>query len=671
MKPRAILLCFALAATVFAHAQGLTVTPQQVYVLECQETFVTLQGTNLIGTSSTLVDFTAPGGQVFELEPNTASSTQLVVWIPLEMAYSVGNYSVSVKAIDTNGTRTIGPTILSIVERSANGPPVLSLPEVVVADATSSSGAYVTYDAGGASCNPASGSLFPIGATTVTCSASNGFGTTSGTFSVVVTSTFGGPPILTLPEAVVAEAISPSGANVSFDAGGASCDHASGSAFAMGTTTVTCSMTNSYGTSTGTFLVVVTDTIAPTLSLPSNITSGNPVVSYTVSATDNIDGSITPACSPSSGSTFPPGSTTVQCTATDAHANSTYGSFTVTITAPTLSDCTASQNVYQLNAATSGTVTYTSNVPTTLTEVLTIRSEATGQTVRTLFNGVRGAGSYQDTWDGRNDAGQLVADGAYRYFVTVSASGSSFTWDDGTHYAGTTATQLPYALCRNDNATLVPCDDSSITFDPYVNKPLRVNYCVGSGTPPSCSGTTPLIVIGKAVSGSETDATCTGLNCFLNEFQSGGAHEFLWYGQSITSLFIGTSNRLTVIRRDDTWPRNLTLVYGTAPQLSNLTISWLVFNPAGPSVEEFRINATTFQSRPVTIKGEFKNMAWGSILRTLTTASQSPGQIVLTWNGRADNGAWVAPGVYEATITVTDSAGSSTVIKPLITVRYE
>ena len=71
------------------------------------------------------------------------------------------------------------------------------------------------------------------------------------------------------------------------------------------------------------------------------------------------------------------------------------------------------------------------------------------------------------------------------------------------------------------------------------------------------------------------------------------------------------------------------------------------------------------------VKGEFKNVASGSILRTITTAAQSPGQVVLNWNGRADNGAWVAPGLYEATITVTDSAGSSTVLKPLITVRYE
>src|SRR5205085_1142333 len=144
----AILLALAGAT---ARGQALTITPQQVYVLECQETFVTLTGTNLTGTASTLVDFSGNSG-LFELEPNTATSTQLEVWIPLGVAYAAGDYSVTVKATDTGGgTRTIGPVTLSVVQRSANAPPVLSLPEVVTAETTSSSGTNVTYDAAGAS----------------------------------------------------------------------------------------------------------------------------------------------------------------------------------------------------------------------------------------------------------------------------------------------------------------------------------------------------------------------------------------------------------------------------------------------------------------------------------------------------------------------------------------
>jgi flagellar hook assembly protein FlgD len=89
------------------------------------------------------------------------------------------------------------------------------------------------------------------------------------------------------------------------------------------------------------------------------------------------------------------------------------------------------------------------------------------------------------------------------------------------------------------------------------------------------------------------------------------------------------------------------------------------------SGETFSMTVATFQGRSVTVTGQFKNLSSGSVLRTLTSSSRQPGQVTLAWNGRADNGAWVAPGLYEATITVTDSAGASAVLKPLITVRYE
>ncbi len=77
-------------------------------------------------------------------------------------------------------------------------PPVLRLPGTVTADATSPQGAHVTYavratdpdnvpDQLTVSCTPRSGSLFPIGTTTVTCQASDPAGnTTTGAFQVVV-----------------------------------------------------------------------------------------------------------------------------------------------------------------------------------------------------------------------------------------------------------------------------------------------------------------------------------------------------------------------------------------------------------------------------------------------------------------------------------------------------
>lgn len=86
------------------------------------------------------------------------------------------------------------------------------------------------------------------------------------------------------------------------------------------------------------------DNVAPVLSLPSNITkeavgASGTVVDFTVSATDAVQGPVTPLVTPPSGSIFPQpgnpqfplGTTTVQVSAQDAGGNLANGSFNVTV----------------------------------------------------------------------------------------------------------------------------------------------------------------------------------------------------------------------------------------------------------------------------------------------------------------------------------------------------
>jgi hypothetical protein len=86
------------------------------------------------------------------------------------------------------------------------------------------------------------------------------------------------------------------------------------------------------------------DVTPPVIHLPNDMTveatsAGGATVGYAVTATDDIDPNPTVVCAPPSGRTFPLGSTTVSCTATDASGNSATGSFTITVvdtTPPTL-----------------------------------------------------------------------------------------------------------------------------------------------------------------------------------------------------------------------------------------------------------------------------------------------------------------------------------------------
>jgi beta-lactamase superfamily II metal-dependent hydrolase len=115
--------------------------------------------------------------------PASPEGTYPILAALLDPAGRLANYVVSL----VNGT-------LRIVDTR---PPVLTLPSTVSATATTPSGVAVTYVASAADpvdgprpivCAPASGTTFPIGATTVHCSATDSNGhTTDGTFLVTVT----------------------------------------------------------------------------------------------------------------------------------------------------------------------------------------------------------------------------------------------------------------------------------------------------------------------------------------------------------------------------------------------------------------------------------------------------------------------------------------------------
>jgi hypothetical protein len=79
------------------------------------------------------------------------------------------------------------------------------------------------------------------------------------------------------------------------------------------------------------------DTAPPTLDLPDDLTAPatgpqGATVTFTASATDQVDVDVPVSCTPASGATFPVGATEVACRAEDAAGNVATGGFTVTVT---------------------------------------------------------------------------------------------------------------------------------------------------------------------------------------------------------------------------------------------------------------------------------------------------------------------------------------------------
>jgi large repetitive protein len=197
-------------------------------------------------------------------------------------------------------------------------------------------------------CRPASGSTFPVGRTAVRCDASDSRRNSARrTMTVTVDHTAIPTPTLRLPAQARSEAEGPNGAHVDFTVGASDpvdgalttvCKPSSGSLFPLGETTVACAVTNSHHQrATGSFSVIVVDTTPPKLELtapsPVDATShAGAAVSYSVSATDLVSGSLEPNCTPLSGSVFPIGPTTVICHVADAAGNpAAAGSFAVVV----------------------------------------------------------------------------------------------------------------------------------------------------------------------------------------------------------------------------------------------------------------------------------------------------------------------------------------------------
>jgi hypothetical protein len=287
--------------------------------------------------------------------------------------FALGTTTVNCSATDTGGLTANGSFTVTVSDSVG---PSLTLPDDITAEATSASGAVVTYAASATdlvdpapvvSCTPASGSTFALGTTTVDCTATDATGNEStGSFNVTVADTTA--PALTLPGPQSAEAASAAGAVVSWSATATdavdaapvvACTPSSGSTFALGTTTVTCTATDATGNhASGSFDVVVGDTAGPDMVLPGTIVAeatgpSGAVVTYAVTTADAVDPAPVIACSPASGSTFPVGTTSVTCTATDAAGNRSTGSFDVVVrdtTAPNLSGVPGDKSVTTTNA---------------------------------------------------------------------------------------------------------------------------------------------------------------------------------------------------------------------------------------------------------------------------------------------------------------------------------
>lgn len=196
--------------------------------------------------------------------------------------FPVGVTQVECVAYDKSLNPGYGRFMVEVQDKETSGRLAVHMPDELRAEAAGRDGAKVNFTvtaSGGGDpapvvkCDPRSGSLFPLGPTTVKCQASDQFGAeATGEFNVVVIDTT--PPVLALAD-LSAEA-NDGGAEVKFELLGSdltdgklpvACSHASGSMFPIGKTVVECSSTDFHAnTAIGTFTITVVDSVPPMIS---------------------------------------------------------------------------------------------------------------------------------------------------------------------------------------------------------------------------------------------------------------------------------------------------------------------------------------------------------------------------------------------------------------------
>jgi HYR domain len=252
----------------------------------------------------------------------------------------------------------------------------------ITKEATGPGGANVDYTPDpDTTCDPAPNSLFAIGTTLVTCK-NDSDSSPAGSFNVNVvdttapafTSSASGTTGSTSTASATVSYVPPTASDVVDGSVTVNCTPGPGS-FPIGTTHVNCTVSDSHNNANSTvFDVVVTDTGDPSISVtapgPTEATSaGGAVVNYSYTATDNSGVAPLVTCGGHEpGTTFPIGTTSVTCKATDGAGNDTDSSpFNVTVQDTQPPSLSLPANITVEADSTSGkTVTYTATANDTV-----------------------------------------------------------------------------------------------------------------------------------------------------------------------------------------------------------------------------------------------------------------------------------------------------------------
>jgi PKD repeat protein len=264
------------------------------------------------------------------------------------------------------------------------------------------------------------------------------------------------------------------------------------------------------------------------------------------------------------------------------------------------------------------------------------------QVVRTLVEGVRPAGSYQDFWDGRDDAGNLVRQAPY-YAVLEYAVGAETRRVDLTDSTG----GVRYNPTRNSLPS---------AFRPFEDNLLTVNFTI-----PTARGASEVLAF---VGLFRVD---TRFITLLERVPLGvGTHTIHWDGRA------PDGSRAVAPPGDSflfgifgfTLPDNAIMVQ-SAPVISGVTVAPNYFAPSTPTflTPDAPVAVVTYDlNKTADVELTVTNLETGVVMQRVFVPGVAAGNDhTVAWDGRGPNGLFADKGDYRLTLRAIDSAGNASI----------
>ncbi|MEX2962240.1 PKD domain-containing protein [Microbulbifer sp. TYP-18] len=268
------------------------------------------------------------------------------------------------------------------------------------------------------------------------------------------------------------------------------------------------------------------------------------------------------------------------------------------------------------------------------TEVSLVIEDRNGQQVRTLVPfAERAAGNYQDSWDGSDDAGQTVTEGEYRVILLYRVDGI--------------VQRLDLALTSGGIQSNPPRSRIPSSFSPLAGDPLDITFTLNRA-----SEVTAFMGLFNVN---------TRLVTFLQRQPLGrGSHQIVWNGDNADGQLIEAppGDRFLFGIFAYTLPNNAIYVR-SGVHVRSVSASPSIYQPtqAGGDISSNFSEIQVDLSRAGSARLVINDTESGATVAEFSYPGLSAGNNLLTWDGRDNNGDFVAPGTYRLGVSGIDETG--------------